>query len=84
MRRLCIIQGFQGSPSSLLKHGAAVQLCESLPRISFDYEVLEKAERLAAVEFKGFWKDLGTWDAMADQMNTDTIGRVVLPYFVAG
>lgn len=51
---------------------------ESLPRISFDYEVLEKAKRLAAVEFKGFWKDLGTWDAMADQMNTDTIGRVVL------
>ena len=56
-------------------------LCEAferLPRISFDYEVLENAERVAATEFRGFWKDLGTWDAMADQMSTDTVGRVVL------
>ncbi len=51
---------------------------ESLPKISFDYEVLEKAEHLAAVEFNGYWKDLGTWDALADQMSTDTIGNVVL------
>ena len=51
---------------------------ESLPKISFDYEVLEKAEHLAAVEFDGYWKDLGTWDALADQMSTDTIGNVVL------
>ncbi len=51
---------------------------EKLPKISFDYEVLEKAQNLAMVEFKGFWKDLGTWDAMADQMSTDTIGKVVL------
>lgn len=56
-------------------------LCEAyerLPRISFDYEVLEKARNLAAVKFSGFWKDLGTWDAMADQMSTDTIGKVIL------
>lgn len=56
-------------------------LCASydrFPRISFDYEVLEKAENLAAVEFHGYWKDLGTWDALADQMSTDTVGNVVL------
>lgn len=51
---------------------------EKLPKISFDYEVLEKAEHLAAVEFQGYWKDLGTWDALADQMSTDTIGKAVL------
>ena len=51
---------------------------EKLPKISFDYEVLEKAEHLAAIEFKGYWKDLGTWDALADQMSTDTIGKAVL------
>lgn len=49
-----------------------------LPKISFDYEVLEKAKELAVVEFQGFWKDLGTWDAMADQMSSDTIGNVLL------
>lgn len=51
---------------------------EKLPRISFDYEVLEKAQRLAAVEFHGYWKDLGTWDAIAEQMSTDQIGTVAM------
>lgn len=51
---------------------------ERLPKISFDYEVLEKAERLAVTEFRGYWKDLGTWDALAEQMSTDAIGNVVL------
>lgn len=34
-----------------------VQGYSSLPRISFDYQVLEKAENLVAVEFDGYWKD---------------------------
>lgn len=51
---------------------------EKLPKISFDYEVLEKASHLVMVEFNGFWRDLGTWDAMAEQMSTDTIGNVLL------
>ena len=51
---------------------------QKLPKISFDYEVLQKADNLAAVKFEGFWKDLGTWDAMAEQMNTDTKGNVIL------
>ncbi|MBQ9989341.1 MAG: cupin domain-containing protein [Lachnospiraceae bacterium] len=50
----------------------------SLPSISFDYQVLEKAHRLAALEYHGFWKDLGTWSAMAEQMSTNTQGRVLL------
>lgn len=49
-----------------------------LPKISFDYEVLEKADKIAMVEFHGFWKDLGTWDAMAEQMSTDCIGNVLM------
>ena len=51
---------------------------EKLPKISFDYEVLEKATKLAMVTFQGYWKDLGTWDAMAEQISTDCIGNVVM------
>lgn len=54
------------------------QAYEKLPKISFDYEVLEKAKKLAMVKFHGFWKDLGTWDAMADQMSTDSVGNSVI------
>ncbi len=49
-----------------------------LPKISFDYEVLQKAHHLVAIKFQGYWKDLGTWDSVAQQMNTDTKGNVVL------
>ena len=72
----------------ILKRAAKYQVSETyedmfleyrkLPKISFDYEVLQKADHLAAVKFEGFWKDLGTWDAMAEQMNTDTKGNVVM------
>ena len=51
---------------------------DNLPKISFDYEVLQKADKLVAVKFEGYWKDLGTWDAMAEQMNTDSKGNVIM------
>ena len=31
-----------------------------LPNISFDYQVVEKAEKVFVVPFNGCWKDLGT------------------------
>ena len=37
-----------------------------LPKISFDYEVAEKAQSVAVVPFKGLWKDLGTWDVLRE------------------
>lgn len=49
-----------------------------LPRISFDYEVVEQAARLAFVSYSGQWKDIGTWDALAEELPTSTIGRVTL------
>lgn len=48
-----------------------------LPKISFDYEVAEKAESVAVVPFGGVWKDLGTWDALTDQLPYSASGRVV-------
>ncbi|HDR28174.1 mannose-1-phosphate guanylyltransferase/mannose-6-phosphate isomerase, partial [Rhodovulum sp.] len=32
--------------------------------ISFDYAIMEKAERVAAVPLTGGWSDLGSWDAI--------------------
>lgn len=51
--------------------------CE-LPKISFDYEVAEKAESVAVVPFQGEWKDLGTWNTLTDELRTHTIGNAVL------
>ena len=48
------------------------------PKISFDYEVAEKAESVAVVPFNGTWKDLGTWDALSEVLGENAIGNVLL------
>lgn len=41
--------------------GETLESCES---ISFDYAILEKAQSIRAVSFKGEWDDLGSWDSL--------------------
>lgn len=48
------------------------------PKISFDYEVAEKAESVAVVPYTGQWKDLGTWDTLTDELSNRAIGNAVL------
>ena len=48
------------------------------PKISFDYEVAEKAQSVAVVPFAGEWKDLGTWNTLTDELSEHTIGNVVM------
>lgn len=48
------------------------------PKISFDYEVAEKARSVAVVPFGGEWKDLGTWNTLTDELGEHIIGNVVM------
>ena len=45
-----------------------------LPKISFDYEVVEKAQSIAVIPFKGQWKDLGTWDVLCQELSEKSLG----------
>ena len=47
----------------------------SFPKISFDYEVAEKADSVAVVPFKGQWEDLGTWNALCMELPSNEIGN---------
>lgn len=49
-----------------------------LPKISFDYEVAEKAESVAVVPFSGEWKDLGTWNTLTDELHKPVIGNAIM------
>lgn len=49
-----------------------------LPKISFDYEVVEKVSSIAVVPYSGEWKDLGTWNTLTDEMADEMAGRVVV------
>lgn len=47
-----------------------------LPKISFDYAVVEKATSVGVVPFSGQWKDLGTWNTLTDELDSRTFGNV--------
>lgn len=48
----------------------------NLPKISFDYGVVEKATSVAVVTYSGQWKDLGTWNTLTDELKLPTYGNV--------
>ncbi|MGG3449604.1 sugar phosphate nucleotidyltransferase [Domibacillus aminovorans] len=50
----------------------------TLPKNSFDYEVLEKAKKIVALPYDGFWKDLGTWNTLTEEMVTNQIGNGIV------
>lgn len=51
---------------------------EALPRISFDYAVAERERSVGCIRFDGSWKDVGTWNTLAEEMAGPTLGNVVL------
>ncbi len=48
------------------------------PKISFDYEVAEKAGSVAVVPYNGSWKDLGTWNTLVEELPVSAMGKVTL------
>ncbi|AZB44661.1 cupin domain-containing protein [Bacillus sp. FJAT-42376] len=51
---------------------------QELPKISFDYEVVEKARKIVALPYDGYWKDLGTWNTLTEEMATNQLGKGIL------
>ncbi len=49
-----------------------------LPKNSFDYEVVEKAQSIGVVPYSGTWKDLGTWNTLTEEMADTAAGHVVV------
>lgn len=54
---------------------------ESLTKISFDYAVVEKEEKIQVVRYNGQWRDVGTWNMMTEVMADQTKGNVRLDEF---
>ncbi|MEW9699928.1 sugar phosphate nucleotidyltransferase [Paenibacillus sp. SI8] len=51
---------------------------ETLRKISFDYEVVERAEKIIVSPFDGMWKDLGTWNTLTEEIMTPIIGNGIV------
>ncbi|MBO4310581.1 MAG: cupin domain-containing protein [Lachnospiraceae bacterium] len=51
---------------------------ETLTKISFDYAVVEKEEKIQVVRYSGEWKDIGTWNTLAESVEDNVIGKGVI------
>lgn len=51
---------------------------ESLPKISFDYAVVEQERDIQVVRFSGRWMDLGTWNTFTEAMETPSVGDAII------
>lgn len=51
---------------------------DTLTKISFDYAVVEKETSIQVLRYSGDWKDVGTWNMMAEVMADTTKGKAVL------
>lgn len=49
-----------------------------LPKISFDYEVVENTQHIVVVPYDGYWKDLGTWNTLTEEMGSSQIGKGII------
>lgn len=47
-------------------------------KISFDYEIVEKAASVAMVPYNGQWKDLGTWNTLTEEMDYACMGMATI------
>lgn len=50
----------------------------SLPKISFDYAVVEKEPSVQVLRFGGEWKDIGTWNTFTESMSERVIGQGII------
>ncbi|MGN0165539.1 MAG: sugar phosphate nucleotidyltransferase [Lachnospiraceae bacterium] len=51
---------------------------ENLQKISFDYAVVEKEEKIQVVKYEGEWKDIGTWNTLTEAMTEECIGNAFM------
>lgn len=51
---------------------------ETLTKISFDYAVVEKEDKIQVMRFSGQWKDLGTWNTLTEAMEENSVGDAII------
>jgi mannose-1-phosphate guanylyltransferase len=61
-----------------IQYEALLMQYDQLPKISFDYEVVEKAKNVVVLPYGGYWRDLGTWNTLTEEMSTRLLGKGVI------
>ncbi|OPH57616.1 mannose-1-phosphate guanylyltransferase [Paenibacillus ferrarius] len=61
-----------------LKYEELLKNYKKLTKISFDYEIVEKETSIVVVPYDGYWKDLGTWNTLTEEMSRSQIGTGIV------
>ncbi|GGA03129.1 mannose-1-phosphate guanylyltransferase [Paenibacillus marchantiophytorum] len=61
-----------------LKYEELLKNYKKLSKISFDYEVVENESSIVVVPYDGYWKDLGTWNTLTEEMSRSQIGTGIV------
>ncbi|CAM3555881.1 sugar phosphate nucleotidyltransferase [Marinicrinis lubricantis] len=70
--------------NQLIERGLPIQYEELLKqydrmkKISFDYEIVERAENIIVLPYEGQWKDLGTWNTLTEEIDKPLIGKGIV------
>ncbi|MCJ1968898.1 sugar phosphate nucleotidyltransferase [Lactococcus carnosus] len=58
-----------------VEYDELVKSYEKLPKNSFDYEFSEKQKSISFIQYDGYWKDLGTWNTLTEEVGDKVIGN---------
>lgn len=61
-----------------IQYDSFIKKYTMLPKISFDYEVVEKTEHIIATTYDGYWNDLGNWETLTSIIDCCTIGKGIV------
>ena len=59
-----------------IKSSDPVQIYQTLPSLSMDYGIAEKADKVAVVPAEIDWSDLGSWDSIYQHQDKNTSGNI--------
>jgi mannose-1-phosphate guanylyltransferase len=78
--RLKAIAAALGAPDA---DAALVEAWAAVPKISIDYGIMERAERVSVLPVDFGWADIGSWSALLEVLPGDASGNVVDGAFLA-
>ena len=55
---------------------------DKMPSISIDYAVMEKSDKIALIQLKSDWNDLGSWKSIYDVSKKDENGNVKIGHVI--
>lgn len=59
------------------KGGNINEIYACLDKVSIDYGIMEKSDRVAVVKLGQKWSDLGNFEAIYDELEKDSVGNVI-------